>query len=138
MKSVDFGWIWAVVIVVGLVVFWKPLMAGIQTATGGTKHKEAIAAGKVIFYDTTRWGGKDSYMSCAMCHAADFKPDPNKQIKMADYVPGKPISLHGVGGKLMNSMGDDELFNAINNCLGLPSRMNAGKVSVQAKFVKPL
>lgn len=136
--SVDYGWVWAIVIVVGLVVFWKPLVSGIQTVTGGKKRQEKIALGKQVFYDTERWGGKGSYMSCAMCHAADFKPDPTKTIKMADYRPGKPYPLHGVGAKLTTAMGDDELFNQINNCLGLPSRMNVGKVSAAAQFVEPL
>jgi hypothetical protein len=136
--SVDYGWIWAIVIVVGLVVFWKPLMGGIQSVTGGKKRQEQIAEGKKIFYDTERWGGKGSYMSCAMCHAADFTPDPKKQIKMADYRPGKPYPLHGASARLTTAMGDDEVFNQINNCLGLPSRMNVGKVSAAAKFVLPL
>ena len=135
MKGVDYGWVWALVIVVGLVVFWKPLMSGIQNVTGGTKRKETIAAGKVIFYDTKRWG---SYKSCAMCHAADFTPDPKQQIKMADYRPGNPYSLKGSGKKLVNVMGDDAVFNEINNCLGQPSRMNVGKVSAAAAFVHPL
>jgi hypothetical protein len=138
MKQVDYGWVWAVVIVVGLVVFWKPLMAGIQNVTGGSKRKELIAEGKTIFYDTTRWEGEKSYKSCAMCHAVDFKPDPNKKITMPDYKPGQPIDLSGVGKRYTNAMGDEELFVQINNCLGFPSRMHVGKVSASAKFVLPL
>ena len=138
MKTVDYSWVWAIVIVVGLVVFWKPLMGAIQNLTGGTNRKAQIAAGKVIFYDTQRWGGKDTYKSCAMCHAADFTPDPNKKITRADYKPGKPVSLEGSSKRLMNVMGDDALFTEINDCIGLPSRLNAGKVSVKAGFIPPL
>jgi hypothetical protein len=136
--SVDYAWVWAIVIVVGLVVFWKPLMKGIQDVTGGSKRKQMIAEGKVRFYDTEVWGGKGSYKSCAMCHASDFKPDPGKKIDMADYRPGKPYSLKGSSSRLMTVMGDDAVFNAINDCLGLPSRMNVGKVSSSSKFIPPL
>jgi hypothetical protein len=139
MKSVDFAWIWALVIVIGLVVFWKPLMGGIQTMTGGSARKDSIARGKVIFYETERWAGKGSYMSCAMCHAADFVPEKGKTIKMPDYKAGSPISLKGTAARHSNIMtGDDKLFEEINDCLGQPSRMNVGKVSAAAPFVKDL
>ena len=140
MKTVDYGWVWVLGVVIILVVFWRPLLGGIQTITGGTKRKESIAAGKVIFYDTQRWGGKASYMSCAMCHAPDFTPEAGKPpIKMPDYRPGKPYELKGVAKRYGSVMtGDDALFEQINNCLGQPSRMNVGKVSAAAPFVKDL
>jgi hypothetical protein len=136
MKLIDYGWIPMLGIVILLVVFWKPMAAKFSDITGGTQKKAVIAKGKEVFYDTERWG---EYKSCAMCHAADFKPDPGKKIDMADYKPGQPVSLAGAakrnGGVLT---GEDQLLAQINECIALPDRMGKGKISPNAPFMKDL
>jgi hypothetical protein len=137
----DYGWVAVVAIVIAIAVFWKPISATWANISGGSARKEKVAAGKVIFYDTERWEGKGSYKSCAMCHAADFTPDPAKagKIKMPDYRPGNPYPLKGVRARYGGVMsGDDKLIEAINNCLGQPSRMYVGKVSAAAPFMADL
>ena len=139
MKTVDPGIYMVIGIVVLIVIFWKPIYNSFEKVTGGKAHSEQVARGKQMFYDTERWGGKGSYMSCAMCHASDFKPDPAKHITMADYRPGQPYSLKGEGDKNGSLLtGDDDLLNAINNCLGQPSRMNVGRVASTAPFLPDL
>jgi hypothetical protein len=74
-----------------------------------------------------------------MCHAADFTPAAGKKIDMPDYRAGKPYSLHGAAADLGGILsGDDKVLEAINGCLGAPSRLNVGKVSSSAPFIPDL
>src|SRR5688572_28938224 len=112
--KIDYGWPIMIGIVIVLAIFWKPITGAFANITGGTARKEQIARGKVIFYDTERWEGKGSYKSCAMCHAADFKPEEGKKITMPDYKPGEPYLLEGMRRKYSGALtGDDKLFQEI-------------------------
>lgn len=139
MKA-DYFWIIAVVAVVILVVFWKPLTGMISDTRSKMINKEQYETGKEIFFDTTRWGGEDSYKSCAMCHDPDFTPEPGKEIDMIDYKEREPIVLEGIaskygGGWLGTS---DKLFVQINRCISLPTRLSAGSYSRNAPFMDDL
>jgi hypothetical protein len=138
MKA-DYFWIIIVVIAIIVAVCWKPISGALTGVVNRVEHTDKYEAGKAIFYDTTRWG-EGKYMSCAMCHAADFVPDPNKKIDMLEYVAGQPKVLKGISRKYGTSVMDtgDELFNQVNTCLSNQSRMGLGSYSRNAKFYDDL
>lgn len=140
MAKIDYGWIIAIAVVLVVIVLWKPITGVVGRTMGKGADAQAIERGKAVFYDVERWDGPGSYKSCAMCHAADFVPDPGKQITMSDYVAGKPYSLKHVGRKYHATMMDtgDELYEQVVNCLNDPARVNSGRVSSNAQFMKDL
>jgi hypothetical protein len=140
MKSIDYSWVIGLVVVVALVFLWKPIMGGIKGIENKATNKDAYERGKIVFYDTERWGGKGSYMSCAMCHAADYVPDPEKTITMANYKPGSPYILKGLSKKYPGGVMGDEgpLYDAVMNCLTQPAKMGCGRVTSQTKFMQDL
>jgi hypothetical protein len=140
MKSIDYSWVIGIVVIVALVLFWKPIMGSFTKLENKAGNKDAVDRGRIVFYDTERWGGKGSYMSCAMCHAADFVPDPSKTITMGRYKAGAPYILKGLSKKYPGGVMGDEgpLFDAAMNCLTQPDKMGCGRVTSGAKFVQDL
>jgi hypothetical protein len=138
--KIDYGWIVVGVIVIAVIVLWKPITGFISGVSSEVTNKEGYERGKAVFYDTVMWGGEDSYKSCAMCHATDFVPDPDKKIEMQDYVAGKPHILKDIGGKYRAGMlsSTDELFEQVMTCLTLPTRMACGRVSINAPYMPDL
>jgi hypothetical protein len=139
MKA-DYFWIIVVVIVVILVAVWKPIMKEYSSISAKVGNKDKYEAGKAVFYDTARWKEGESYMSCAMCHAADFVPDPGKTITMKDYVPGKPFILKGINRKYNSGVMStgEELLNQINKCLSDSNRIGGGTYSRHSPFISDL
>lgn len=140
MKSIDYSWVIGIVVVVALILLWKPIVGVFSSVTAKATNQEQYERGKTVFYDTSRWAGEGSYKSCAMCHAADFVPDPNKTIEMARYKAGEPYILKKLpdkyGGGVMGS--GDELFEAAMGCLTAPDKMACGRVSAGAPFMQDL
>ena len=138
MKA-DYFWIIAVVFIVILAFAWKPLMGVFGNVSSKVNNDEKYEAGKAVFYDTTRWGD-DKYVSCAMCHTADFEPEPGKEVKMLAYDPDNPIILKDIRKKFSGGVmaTGDELYNQINTCLGNGDRMAVGTFSRKAKFMDDL
>lgn len=138
MKA-DYFWIIAVVFVVIMIFAWKPLMGVFAGVSSKVNNDEKYEAGKAVFYDAERWGD-DKYVSCAMCHAPDFEPDPSKKIEMADYKEGEPYILKDIGqkygGGIMNT--GDELYDQVCRCTGNGNRMAVGSFSRKAKFMDDL
>ena len=139
-SSVDYWWVLVIVIVVILVFSWKPLMRFYSDVSGKMSNKEAYERGREVFYDTDLWGGPESYKSCAMCHAADFVPEADRQIDMRDYRPDQPYELRDLAKKYGGGMlgTGDKLFEQVMRCLTGPDRMQLGRVSMQAPFVQDL
>ena len=76
-----------------------------------------------------------------MCHAADFKPDPDNPPDMEDYVEGQPYILKGIGkkyggGGVMDT--GDELYDRIMQCLSQGAKMGLGRVSRNAPYMDDL
>jgi hypothetical protein len=140
MKSIDYGWVIALVAIVILVVMWKPLTGAIGGFRDKASNKEGEERGKAIYYNAEYWLGPGSYKSCAMCHAPDFVPDPAKKVDMVDYVPGKPQPLVAVKDRYDSGTLNtgDELYEQINKCITLPSRIGGGKVSSEHGPLKDL
>ncbi len=140
MKApIDYGWVIGIVVVVALVVFWKPIFGTFSGVKNQMTNKEGVDRGRAIFYDAERWQGEGSYRSCAMCHDPNFKPDPTKKIDMVDYKQNGIVSLKGTSKKYGNILsGDDEIVEHIETCLSLQSRIAGGRVSTSAPFFKDL
>jgi hypothetical protein len=140
MNRFDYTWVIVIVVVGILALMWKPIMGAYRNVADKATNKGQFERGKIVFYDTERWGGPGSYKSCAMCHAEDFVPDPNKQITMARYVPGKPVSLKRISSKYRNSMlgTGDELYEACMTCLQAQDKLAGGRVSPNAPFMQDL
>lgn len=140
MKSIDYSWVIGIVVVVALALFWKPIVGSFQGLENKATNKDAVDRGKIVFYDTERWGGKDSYKSCAMCHAADFVPDPDKTITMGRYKAGEKVVLKGLAKKYPRGVMGDEgpLYDAVLSCLTAPDKIGSGTVMASAKFMQDL
>jgi hypothetical protein len=140
MKSIDYSWVIGIIVIVALVFLWKPIMSGFKGMENKATNKDAFDRGKIVFYDTERWGGKGSYKSCAMCHAADFVPDPGKQITMTRYKAGAPFILKNLSKTYTGGvMGDESpLFDAVNNCIIAPDKLGCGRVTSGAKYMQDL
>lgn len=140
MRSIDYGWIIAVIAVVLIAVCWKPIMGMFHAAEDKVNNKPKYEAGKKVFYNPEQWLGAGSYKSCAMCHAADFKAEGGKKIEMKDYHEGKPIILKDVREHLAgNNLGtDDEIIDQINRCLTMVDRIGCGGFSRNAPFMDDL
>jgi hypothetical protein len=140
MNRFDYSWVIGIVVIVVLAFMWKPIMGLYHNISNKATNKDQYERGKIVFYDTTRWGGPDSYKSCAMCHAADFTPDPNKQITMLKYKPGQPKILKNLQNRFgSNVLGTgDELYEAINDCVVDQEKLAGGRVSIQAPFMQDL
>jgi hypothetical protein len=140
MLKVDYSWAVIIVLLIIAAFLWKPISGVFNKSFNNSSGKQAYDRGKLVFYDTTRWGGKDSYKSCAMCHAADFKPESGKEIQMTGYVAGKPISLKGVGGRSRGGILDngDELYRRIAVCINAADRIRGSAPAPATGFMKDL
>lgn len=139
-SNADYGWILAVVFVIIMIFAWKPMMGMFSNMSDKASNKEGYERGRVVFYDTTRWTGPEGYKSCAMCHAADFKPEPGRKIEMMAYKEGEPIILKGISGKYGTSIlgTGDELYQQCIRCLTQGDRMGMGRVSAKAVYMQDL
>ena len=140
MKSVDYWWVVVLIIVVVLFFAWRPLMGLFTGMSGQLTNQDGYERGKEVFYDTELWGGKGSYKSCAMCHAADFNRDSAKRIEMSSYREGEPYPLKGISSKYSGGVLDTggQLYNQVMRCLTGPDRMALGRVSLQSKYMQDL
>jgi hypothetical protein len=140
MKSIDYSWAIGLAVLVVLILMWKPLVGLYNKMSDKATNKDAYERGKVVFYDTTRWAGEGSYKGCAMCHAADFVPDPAKTVEMPKYKAGQPYILKKLSSKYGGgAMGaGDELYEAAMQCLMAPDKMSCGRVSSSAPFMQDL
>lgn len=140
MKSVDYWWVVVLIIVVVLFFTWRPLMGLFTGVSGQLTNQEGVERGRDVFYDTEMWGGKGSYKSCAMCHAADFSRDSAKSIDMGTYREGEPYLLKDVASKYGAGMLDtgDDLYEQVMRCLTGPDRMALGRVSMQSQYLQDL
>jgi hypothetical protein len=140
MAKIDNAWIIVIVILVALVLLWKPIMLAFRATADKMTNKEQYERGKAVFYDMTRWAGPDSYCGCAACHAPDFKPEEGKEIKMVRYKPGQPVILKHLsqkyGGGIMG--GGEDLYEQVVTCLSAPDKMACGRVSIEASFMQDL
>jgi len=136
----DYLWVILLLIAVVLVFAWRPLMGLITGVSDTMTNKAGYDHGQEIFYDADLWGGPGSNKSCAMCHAADFKPDPSNPPNMDDYVEGKPYILKNIaakyGGGIMGT--GDELYERVMQCLTQGSKMQLGRVSRNAPYMNDL
>lgn len=136
----DYLWIILVIIAVILVFAWKPLMGMFGGMSDKMTNQEGYEHGKEIFYNADLWGGPGSNKSCAMCHAADFVPDPANPPDMQEYKEGQPRILKGIsdryGGGVMDT--GDELYERVMQCLTQPSKMGMGRVSRNAAYMDDL
>jgi len=136
----DYLWVILVIIGVILVFTWRPLMSLFTGVSDTMTNKAGYDHGKEVFYDAELWGGPGSNKSCAMCHAPDFKPDPENPPDMKDYVEGKPYILKGIakkyGGGIMDT--GDELFERVMMCLSNGNKMGLGRVSRKAPYMDDL
>ncbi|MCC7478925.1 hypothetical protein IT575_10765 [bacterium] len=140
MRSIDYGWVIALVIIVLLVIFWKPIMGLFGAAKDTAVNKPKLDAGKAVFDDPKRWMGENSYRSCAMCHDPAFTPEDGKKVDMQEYVEGKPVILKDIKQKLAgNNLGtDDAIVDQINRCITMPTRIGSGGFSRNAPFMDDL
>lgn len=140
MNRFDYSWAIVLVVLVAIALMWKPIMGAFKGVSDKATNKDAYERGKIVFYNTTRWAGEGSYKSCAMCHAADFVPEPGKVIKMSRYKPGEPFILKKIsdkyGGNIMGT--GEELYEACMSCLQAPDKMGCGRISMQSKDMQDL
>jgi hypothetical protein len=139
MRSIDYGWMVMLGIVVVIAIFWKAIFGFFGGVNDKMNNKDKLEAGKKVFYDTGRWG-EGTYKSCAMCHAADFVPDPSKKIEMTEYKPGAPIILKDIKRKYpAGNMGtDEEILEQINKCVASPLRLGSATFSRQLPWMDDL
>ncbi len=140
MKSIDYSWVIGLVALVALFLLWKPLVGVYKSVSDKATNKDGYERGKLVFYDTTRWAGEGSYKSCAMCHAKDFVPDPDKKIEMVKYKAGEPYILKKLSSKYSGGAMDagDELYEAVMGCLTAPDKLGCGRVSSGAPIMRDL
>ncbi len=140
MRSIDYGWVIALGIIVLLVVFHKPILGLFGAAKSSAVNQPKLDAGRAVFDDPERWMGSGSYKSCAMCHDPNFKAADGKKVDMKEYVEGKPVILKDIKRKLAgNNLGtDDAIVDQINRCLTMPTRIGCGGFSRNAPFMDDL
>ena len=136
----DYLWVVLLIIAVILVFTWRPIMGMFTGVSDSMTNKAGYDRGQEIFYNAERWGGPGANKSCAMCHAADFTPDPANPPDMQEYKPGEPLILKGVNKKYGGGVMDtgDELYERIMQCLTQPSKMAMGRISRNAPYMDDL
>lgn len=135
-KPFDYSWIVFGIIILVIVVGYKPVMNKITSAREKADTTSEWAKGKVIFYDTAAWGRENR--SCAMCHAKDYTlAEGHDKVEMSDfrYVELKNLKkTYGVG-----ALGSPEqLLKQVNNCLMSGSRIEGGTIDTANMKTEPL
>jgi hypothetical protein len=136
-KPFDYGIIVVILLIVGIILAYKPAMNFIKKTKSGTESAGLVVEGKEIFYDPMIWGRENR--SCAMCHAEDFTLAPGfDKVDMKDAGQIRPLKnirkTFGIG-----VIGDTQkLQDQINRCLSSGSRIESGKLNYGDRRLEPL
>ena len=136
-KPFDYGIIVVILVIVGIILAYKPAMNFFNKAQSGTESATLVAEGKKIFYDPTAWGYENR--SCAMCHAEDYVLAPGfDKVDMKDAGKIRPLKnirkTFGIG-----VIGDTQkLLDQINRCLYSGTRVESGKLNFGDRRLEPL
>lgn len=132
--KMDPSWIFFAIIIIVVLIFWRPIIGFFHKEAGVLTGSEDIAKGKALFYDIDAWGRHNA--SCAMCHAKDYTSDKNAQIPFKiTYIALKDVA--GNYGATFTGT-DDRLVDQINKCLSLESRLSVGSLQTQNEKLKLL
>jgi cytochrome c553 len=133
--KIDPSWIVFAVIVILVIVFWKPIIGVFHKEVGVMTGQKEVDKGKQLFYDIDAWGVHNA--SCAMCHTKDYASDKNAPIPFkVYYVPMKDVASQ-MGATWTGT--DDRLIEQINKCLSAETRINmAGGLPPQSDKMKLL
>jgi len=126
MRTIDYGWIIIIILVIVGFFLYKPVVKVFQNIINPKSKQERFARAKELFYDYKAWGYENR--SCAMCHAKDYTTNPQKPtIDMPDF---RYVPLENIKAKYPPSlMGPNEaLMRQINRCLSSPGRINGGTI----------
>ncbi len=134
-KPFDYSWIVFAIIIVVVIVAYKPVMNAINQAREPKEGSDYLV-GEEIFYDASAWGPENR--SCAMCHTKDYTLSPNyTKVEMEDftYVELKGIKKRFGVGVIGNP---DKLLSQVNRCLSSPKRINGGTIAFANLKWQPL
>jgi len=126
-RNVDYGWIVFLILIVIVVIAYKPVMNAISKTRAGSASAELVAKGRDIFYDPDVWGQKNR--SCAMCHAKDYiLSDGYEAVEMKDYryVELKNLKKTYEFGVMGNP---EQLMDQVSRCLSSGTRIEAGTLT---------
>src|SRR4030042_6896901 len=113
-KPFDYSWIVFAVLIIIVIVAYKPVMNAINTKREQSASTSTQARGKEIFYDPDTWGQENR--SCAMCHTQDYVLSPgHDKVEMPDF---KYVELKNLKKTYeIGIMGNRErLLNQLNRC----------------------
>lgn len=136
-KPFDYGIIVVILVIVGVVLAYKPVMSFINKARAGSESATLVARGKEIFYDPMIWGRENR--SCAMCHAEDYVLAPgHDKMDMEEATTIRPLKnirkTFGIG-----VIGDTQkLLDQINRCLASGTRIESGALDFGDRRLEPL
>lgn len=135
-RPFDYSWIVFGIIILIIIVGYKPVMNKISAAREKSDSTSEWAKGKVIFYDPAAWGRENR--SCAMCHAKDYTlAEGFDKVGMGDfgYVELKDLKkTYGVG--VLGS--PERLLKQVNNCLMSGARIEGGTIDTANLKTEPL
>jgi len=134
-KPFDYSWIVFAVIIVVVIVAYKPVMNAIQQAQQPKEGSDYLV-GEEIFYNPNAWGPENR--SCAMCHKEDYTLSPNyKEVEMEDFAY---VELKGIKKKFgVGVIGNpDRLLSQVNRCLSSPQRIDGGTITFADLKWQPL
>ena len=120
-KSIDYGWIILIIVVVIAIFAYKPIMGFLGKRSSESAGAVEARKAKDLFYDYQAWSYPNR--SCAMCHAKDYEVNPeNQEIDMRDF---KYVELKNIAKKhhytLLGTSSD--LVDQINRCLHSSGRI---------------
>lgn len=135
-KPFDYSWIVFLVIVVIIIIAFRPVMHAIKGAKEKSATNSDWAKGKVIFYDTKAWGRDNR--SCAMCHAKDFTLQEG--FNKVDMLEPAYVELKGLKKTYgLGALGtEDKLLQQVNKCLSSSNRIEAGTIDMNDQRWTPL
>lgn len=134
-KPFDYSWIVFAIIIVVVIVAYKPVMNAINQARQ-PKEGSDYMVGEEIFYDASAWGPENR--SCAMCHTKDYTLSPNyTEVEMEDFTY---VELKGIKKKFgVGVIGNpDKLLSQVNRCLSSPKRIVGGNITFADLKWQPL
>ena len=135
-KPFDYSWIVFIVIIVIVIVAFKPVMNAIKSGKAKSDKTSMWAQGKTIFYDTKVWGRDNR--SCAMCHTKDYTLQEGfTSVDMPEF---KYVELKGLKKSYdLGVMGNpDKMLRQVNSCLSSTNRIEAGTIDMNNAKWEPL
>lgn len=134
-KPFDYSWILFIVVIVAVIVAYKPVMNAINQARQPKEGSDYLV-GEELFYNPNGWGPENR--SCAMCHKEDYTFSPNfSKVEMEEFAY---VELKGIKKKFgVGVIGNpDALLGQVNRCLSSPQRIDGGKITFADLKWQPL